>query len=206
MTNQEKAYSYIKDQIITGKYLPGHVLSENQMSIRLNLSRTPIREAISILETEGLIEREGQETRVTKITAKELKENYDLRSMLEAYALEKNFNNLNQDRLKNFKMQLNNIGQDWSQYLILDEQIHSYLTHSETQSTLQKSLNLLHDQTNRMQYTIDKNNLCVETCTEELIEIIDAALNKDKKLTIKLLQEHISKVFSWESEYFGQEA
>lgn len=75
MTNQEIAYNYIKEQIITGKYQPGHLLSENQMGIRLNLSRTPIREAINALETEGLIERKGQETRVTEITAKELKEN-----------------------------------------------------------------------------------------------------------------------------------
>lgn len=208
MTNQTKAYNYIKEQIITGKYRPGHLLSENQMGIRLNLSRTPIREAINVLESEGLIERDGQETRVTKITAAELKENYDLRSMLEAYALQKNFDNLDETKLINFKTQLIKAGveQNWSQYIILDKKLHLYLTSSASGSTLQKSLDLLNNQTDRMRYTIAKSNLCVKTCVKELIEIIDTILNKDKNLAIKLLQDHISKVFSWESEYFNKEA
>lgn len=208
MTNQKKAYNYIKEQIITGKYRPGHLLSENQMGIRLNLSRTPIREAINMLETEGLIERNGQETRVTNITAEELKENYDLRSMLEAYALKKNFDNLDEAKLINIKKQLIQAGQEqnWSQYIILDKKLHLYLTSSANDSTLQKSLDLLNNQTDRMRYTIDESKLCVRTCVKELIEIIDTILNKDKNLTIELLQDHISKVFSWESEYFKQEA
>lgn len=208
MTNQKKAYNYIKEQIITGKYRPGHLLSENQMGIRLNLSRTPIREAINMLETEGLIERNGQETRVTNITAEELKENYDLRSMLEAYALKKNFDNLDEAKLINIKKQLIQAGQEqnWSQYIILDKKLHLYLTSSANDSTLQKSLDLLNNQTDRMRYTIDESKLCVRTCVKELIEIIDTILNKDKNLTIELLQDHISKVFSWESKYFKQEA
>lgn len=83
MTNQDKAYKYIKNQIISGKYQPGHVFSENQLSIRLNMSRTPIREAFKKLENDGLIERDGQETKVTEVDSEELKENYELRSMME---------------------------------------------------------------------------------------------------------------------------
>ncbi|MCT7688223.1 GntR family transcriptional regulator [Lactobacillus crispatus] len=64
MNNQEKAYLFIKDQINTGHFKPGHLLSENQTRIKLNMSRTPIREAIreaiKQLENEGLLVRQGQ--------------------------------------------------------------------------------------------------------------------------------------------------
>ncbi|MBG0734162.1 GntR family transcriptional regulator [Lactobacillus crispatus] len=44
----------------TGHFKPGHLLSENQTRIKLNMSRTPIREAIKQLENEGLLVRQGQ--------------------------------------------------------------------------------------------------------------------------------------------------
>ncbi|KWU07317.1 GntR family transcriptional regulator [Lactobacillus crispatus] len=47
-------------QINTGHFKPGHLLSENQTRIKLNMSRTPIREAIKQLENEGLLVRQGQ--------------------------------------------------------------------------------------------------------------------------------------------------
>ncbi|AZN38986.1 GntR family transcriptional regulator [Paenibacillus albus] len=51
----ETAYDYISTQIQTGEFMPGSLLSENELSEILNMSRTPIRAAISRLEHDGLL-------------------------------------------------------------------------------------------------------------------------------------------------------
>ena len=51
----ETAYQKIKNKIIIGEYLPDSLLSENELANKLNMSRTPIRGAISRLESEGLV-------------------------------------------------------------------------------------------------------------------------------------------------------
>ena len=49
------AYREIRDKIILGEYLPNNPLSENELAKKLNMSRTPVRDAISRLESEGLV-------------------------------------------------------------------------------------------------------------------------------------------------------
>src|SRR3954454_7846265 len=51
----ETAYQKIKNKIIIGEYLPDRLLSENELANKLDMSRTPIRGAISRLESEGLV-------------------------------------------------------------------------------------------------------------------------------------------------------
>ncbi|UOQ83347.1 GntR family transcriptional regulator [Gracilibacillus salinarum] len=50
----ELAYEKIKQKIVEGAYLPGDMLSENQLAKELGMSRTPIRSAISKLEEQGI--------------------------------------------------------------------------------------------------------------------------------------------------------
>ena len=50
------AYDKIKQHIIDLHLMPGTPLVESELSIRFNMSRTPIREAIKLLEAEGLVE------------------------------------------------------------------------------------------------------------------------------------------------------
>mgnify|MGYP002423920665 FL=1 len=50
-----QAYSILKKKIINCEYRPGSMLNEAQLAEELGFSRTPIREAISILEMEGFI-------------------------------------------------------------------------------------------------------------------------------------------------------
>ncbi len=53
---EKKAYQELRKQIINAVYQPGTLLSENELADTLGMSRTPIRAAISLLETEGFLE------------------------------------------------------------------------------------------------------------------------------------------------------
>lgn len=51
----QTAYAYIQKQIMLGEFMPGTLLSENELADKLNMSRTPVRGAIAQLEYEGLV-------------------------------------------------------------------------------------------------------------------------------------------------------
>lgn len=203
MNNQEKAYNFIKEQIITGHFKPGHPLSENQMCIKLNMSRTPVREAIKQLESEGLLTRKGQKTSVSQITLAELKDNFDLRSLLESYALEKNFPNLDQKLADEYGQKFQTIlaKQDWQAYLKPDELFHVFLTENTGNPTIQKTLDLLRTQTNRMRYAIIDNDRCMKSSVKEIMNIIAAINKKDILAASNALKIHIRNVYDWEVQF-----
>ncbi|RFU67012.1 GntR family transcriptional regulator [Peribacillus saganii] len=79
------AYEFIKDAIIQGKYEPGMRLAEESLAKELNLSRTPIREAIKQLEAEGLVVPLKRGVSVRHFSKEDIRQIYDLRTLLEGY-------------------------------------------------------------------------------------------------------------------------
>lgn len=56
MTNlKEKAYEIIRNRIIICEYQPGSIVDEKAISTELQMSRTPVREALNKLAEEGLL-------------------------------------------------------------------------------------------------------------------------------------------------------
>ncbi|RYI26702.1 GntR family transcriptional regulator [Bacillus infantis] len=80
------AYEYIKGAIIDGKFEPGMRLGEEFLAKELNLSRTPIREAIKHLEADGLVVPLKRGVGVRNFTTEDIRQIYDLRTILEGYA------------------------------------------------------------------------------------------------------------------------
>ncbi|MDQ0163038.1 GntR family transcriptional regulator [Bacillus alveayuensis] len=80
------AYNFIKEAIIHLKYPPGMRLTEESLAKELNLSRTPIREAIKQLEAEGLVVPLKRGVKVRHFTKEDIKKIYDIRTLLESYA------------------------------------------------------------------------------------------------------------------------
>ncbi len=85
---KEAVYRRLKENIIHGKLLPGSKLVETEIAKRLGVSRTPLREAISRLGQDGLIEifpRRG--AFVKKHSIQEIMENLEIREVLEGLAV-----------------------------------------------------------------------------------------------------------------------
>ena len=86
LTLTETAYKYIFDGIMNGKYRAGQSISPDLLAKSLNMSKTPIREALLQLETEGLIFRNGRFYNVVYLDEEEIVELYEVRAILEAEA------------------------------------------------------------------------------------------------------------------------
>lgn len=83
----EQVYEVLKTSIINGDYAPGEKLKEINLSQQLGTSRTPIRQALFKLESEGLVTtHRGQGARVSLITPDNLKHVYECRAVLEGLA------------------------------------------------------------------------------------------------------------------------
>lgn len=84
----EIAYKRIKDAILKHEIVPGQRLSHEELVLRLKISQTPIREALSRLAQEGYVTRlTNRGYRVSEMTALEVAELFDLRHALESHCL-----------------------------------------------------------------------------------------------------------------------
>ncbi len=84
-----QAYQYLRDKILSCAYAPGERLNEQQLCAEMgNISRTPMRDAISRLEQEGLIvilPKKG--LMVAEVKAEDIQHIYEVRLLVEPYAL-----------------------------------------------------------------------------------------------------------------------
>ncbi len=87
MANEPKdAYSFILDGIDRGDYPPTSALVEADLAERFEMSRTPVREALQRLETQGILRRDGRSLIVSSLSHKEIGELYVVRGELEGLA------------------------------------------------------------------------------------------------------------------------
>jgi DNA-binding GntR family transcriptional regulator len=85
----EKAYQAIREGIVSGDYAPGSHLTAQDLAAANGLSRTPVREAMRRLHSEGLISFiPHRGAFVTQMEERDIEKIYDLRTVLESFAAE----------------------------------------------------------------------------------------------------------------------
>jgi DNA-binding GntR family transcriptional regulator len=83
------AYTKVRAAIVENRYPPGHRLVEQRIAEELGLSRTPVREALRMLQAEGLVVSErNRGAMVRPLSETEIVDLYGLRIRLESYAVE----------------------------------------------------------------------------------------------------------------------
>ena len=96
----EQAAQSLRDEILSGAIASGTRLGEADLASRLSVSRTPIREALSRLAAEGLVELQpNRGARVASWSTEQLREIFELRLRLEPYAVRIAVPNLTGDKL-----------------------------------------------------------------------------------------------------------
>jgi DNA-binding GntR family transcriptional regulator len=79
-------YHQLLEEVLEGDLRPGEILVETALGKRFGVSRTPIREALRMLEQDGVLERVNRGMRVRQTSSEEVLEIYGVRTILEAAA------------------------------------------------------------------------------------------------------------------------
>jgi DNA-binding GntR family transcriptional regulator len=84
----EHVHRTIREAILDGSLAPGEAMSQVALADELNVSRTPLREALRMLQSEGLVDSEpNRRVRVAHLSIKDVEELYTIRIPLEVTAL-----------------------------------------------------------------------------------------------------------------------
>ncbi len=119
--------SYLRDAILGGQLRPGDRIRQEEVAGRLRASRLPVREALRILESEGLTELEPHKgARVPRLTQHEVEVIYQMRERLEPLALAESLPRLtagDDERLGKLQQRIED-NDDLEKFLDLDREFH----------------------------------------------------------------------------------
>lgn len=191
------AYLWIKEAILNLKLSPGIQLHINQLTSQMNISRTPIREALLRLEKDGLvrvISRIG--FFVTEITSQDLEELYEIRELLESRAIEGAVNNLSDGDMKHIDdlIQAGFLSvekKDVEKFLQTEIEFHSFLIDHSQNQRLISIMESLRDLTYRWRTLSLRSFGNLRLSHEEHKEIADAVKTRNGKKAGRLMGEHI---------------
>lgn len=86
-SGREKAYNHLREFVLTDPEVQGKFLNEQQLAAEIGVSRTPVREALLLLVSDGLVELIPQRgAYVPPLTGREIAELTELRGVLESHA------------------------------------------------------------------------------------------------------------------------
>jgi DNA-binding GntR family transcriptional regulator len=86
LSRTDEVYRRLRQEIVRGELLPREALSEVEIAERLDVSRTPVRESLQRLASEGLISSHRRRWIVYQHTKDEISEIYEVRAALEGYS------------------------------------------------------------------------------------------------------------------------
>ncbi|XAS68425.1 GntR family transcriptional regulator [Micrococcaceae bacterium Sec5.7] len=86
-TGRQKAYEYLRDQILVDPGMQGKFVNEQELARDIGVSRTPVREALLLLVSDGLIELiPNRGALIPVISGRQIAELFELRGVLERHA------------------------------------------------------------------------------------------------------------------------
>ena len=98
------ATELIREAIVDGRLAPGQRLKEEELARELGISRTPVREALLVLQSEGLVAAEpNRGATVRAHDAEDLDDLYQLRALLEGYAARRAATRITNDALEELR-------------------------------------------------------------------------------------------------------
>ena len=194
------AYETIKKWILNFDLESGKQIHIESIAAKLGTSRTPIREALVKLESEGLVKaipRVG--FFVTEVTAQDLKKLLELRELLEGYAAEKAAPFFNEEDIKLLaklqKQSVESVEQgNFTKFLEIEVAIHSSIIEHSQNSYLLRIIDSLKDLTYRERLLSVRSIENVRESLNEHKEIIEALRLRNGKLAGQSMRRHINRV------------
>lgn len=187
-----EAHRRILGMIFEGVLKPGDALQEAAVGEVLGMSRTPVREAIKRIESEGLTTMDGRITRVRRLSSSEVEETFLLRLELEPYAARSAIH-LPATQIDEMEARVRALMAagpklDDAQWQT-DNDMHNMLARSAGNATIATTIEALHRRTCVFDYSQLPDRYLVG-CVEHL-EILDAVRSGDANAVAASLRQHL---------------
>ncbi|WP_313527131.1 GntR family transcriptional regulator [Anaerotignum sp.] len=192
---KQKAYHAIKEKIISCEYAPGAMLNEEALREELHVSRTPIRDALSRLEQEGLISilsKKGIE--VSGLSMNDINLIFEVRLLYEPYALLKYGSQIKDEVIYKYFDIFSAPAHAYSkdEYFRLDDAFHDTIVEAIQNPYLLRTYDWIHNQNLRFRVMTGQYvDYRLEKTTQEHMKILTACLKHDWELAAKEMETHL---------------
>lgn len=199
-TLNQRVYRQVRDLVVSGEIRPGTQLEEQALASRMGVSRTPLREAIAQLVTEGLVEnRPYRGNFVRAFTPQQVRDLYEVRKALEICAVRLAVPRLNEQRLEVLREILADVQRaleagELTWYGTADRRFHNMLASYSENQTLIECLERLGFQIQIVRTIANDDPVVVRRTAIERPRILAALEARDADRAAQLMQEHIEGV------------
>lgn len=196
---KERAYLDLKRLILTETFEPGAFLSERQLAIRLNMSKTPIKAALERLESEGFIGVSPQQGIVVQdLTLEEIADHFEVREALETYVVRRLAGRLTAEQTE--RMRANLAAQqatieclDVATNSQLDSDFHLLWCQFFGNREIVEVMQRLRDRIHRIIARVNSRNpVRLRKSYDEHVRIAEAVMSGNGDLAARSIEEHLS--------------
>lgn len=192
-----QAYERILELILSGKIAAGTVVNERPLSTVLGMSRTPVRDALLMLEGEGMLLRQGSRgLQVKQIKFEDFMDALQIRQLLEPEVARMAAGRVPSDELAEIRKELEAVLADdtISRATVrgVDERLHGSLADAATNQQLSMIIRMLRRQT-KMFDIRSLPERRVDACHEHL-EIVEAIQSGDGAAAASAMRRHLEAV------------
>ncbi len=194
---RDVVFHTLREAILKGELKPGERLMELQLAAKLGVSRTPIREAIRMLELEGLavtVPRKGAQ--VAKMTEKDMEDVLQIRRALDELAVSLACDNMTEDRLEQLHEALLRFAESTrtgnvKKIAQTDVAFHEVIYQAADNPKLISLLNNLRQQMYRYRVEYLKKDDVYPVLIEEHEKIYEGLKRKDKETVVRIVGSHV---------------
>ena len=187
----------LRDMIVEGEFPPGLRLPERALCETFGISRTPLREALKVLASEGLLELAPHRgARVAGLTATDVDELFPVMGALEALAGELACARITEMELAeiralHYQMVLHHRLDERPPYFELNQKIHEKILEAARNPTLTASYNNLSGRIRRARYTANINTARWAQAVGEHEEMLEALDARDGARLAEIFKRHL---------------
>jgi DNA-binding GntR family transcriptional regulator len=196
----------LRDEIIKGQFRPGQKLRQEELAAHFGVSTMPIREALRELEAEGLVTiKPRRGAVVTRLSAEDLQDIYDIRSTLEEMATRLAVPCLNEASLAALAQcvqQMDSHVGDPISYTKLNHQFHLTIYAASGRRHLCELIELLRRRTQHYVHTHIGDMGRMPESRHDHRAILDACQRGDADRAATIMREHLGRVGQELVEYF----
>jgi len=191
------AYNYLRDAILNATLAPGTTIVEQDISDVLGISRTPVREALKIVEAEGLVRQiPSRGTFVTEISTQDIEEIFELRETIEILALRVAIHDITDNELANIDTLLCSLGPDSppEDFYESDRNLHDLIIKHGHNRRLVLFLNNINSQVERLRHTSAQRPNRLPNSMKEHLAILEALKERNFNKAESTLKLHLTNV------------